>query len=379
MAEQSDALPHLADITFDTVSGVIAAGDATWHTDDHADIAPDDLVGAPVIEAVSQLIGLIGQSCEIISIGHRLVHGGPRFNAPVLINQNIRNELNELVAFDALHMTDAVQLIDALAEQHSNLPQVACFDTSFYKDMPELAQLIALPAEYRSLGIRRYGFHGLSYTFVQREFERFAGTAAKNGRVIYAHLGSGSSITATRDGQVIDTTMGFSPASGIPSSSRVGDIDPTIPGFLEKATGLSATEFSKVAQTSSGLLALSETSSSMKHLIDVEASDERAALAVSYYVYRASATIGGLVTAIGGIDSLVFTGGIGAQSSPVRNRICRSLEHLGVRLDNTKNEQHQQTISHDDSRVGVHVVTTDEALIIAEQTIETIRLPKEAR
>ncbi|MGB3945779.1 MAG: acetate/propionate family kinase [Candidatus Saccharimonadales bacterium] len=369
----------LAEFTFTLLNQSVVSHDVSWKFDNFPEIQLANTLNVPIREALTSLLDQLTNKYEIVAIGHRLVHGGLHFKGATLIDSSVLNNIKQLIQYDTLHMTDAVAVIESLVRRFPATPQVACFDTTFYSDLPKQARLIALPDEYREAGVQRYGFHGLSYTYVQREFGHLAGNAAAHGRVIYAHLGSGSSITATKDGRVVDTTMGFSSASGLPSSTRVGEIDPTIPSFIMNGFNVSNDEFAKIAQTSSGLLAISGSTGDMKQLLENEAHDERAALAVSYYVYRVGVAIGGLVTALRGVDSLVFTGGIGSQSPIIRQRICDMLRYLDVELNQSKNEQHQDTISDDErSSVGVHVISTDEAQIIAEQTIEVIQKTEEA-
>lgn len=305
---------------------------------------------------------------QLAAIGHRFVHGGTLYAAPQLITPKVLEDLKDLQTLDPLHAEPSIKLIEEFVGLYPDLPQAVCFDTSFFADMPAVAKRIALPDTFSDAGVRRYGFHGLSYTYIQREFERLAGTAAKDGRVIYAHLGSGSSLAATKGGQATDTTMGFSPVSGVPSSTRSGDIDPTIVSFVEAQQGLSAEQFTEIAQTKSGLLAVSGTSGDMKHLLEIEADDPRAKEAISLYVYNVQKAIGALAATIGGLDSLIFTGGIGEESDIIRERVCAELSFLGIALDANKNSQHEFTISADYSDTGVHVIRTNEAAIIAEQT-----------
>ncbi len=319
--------------------------------------------------AIQEWLENLTRNKQLVAIGHRFVHGGALYTAPQLISSNVLNDLEGLQTLDPLHAEPSNKLIRELASRYPDIPQVVCFDTSFFADLPAVAKRIALPEAISDAGVRRYGFHGLSYMYVQREFERLAGTIAKDGRVIYSHLGSGSSLAATKDGRVIDTTMGFSPVSGIPSSTRSGDIDPTIVSFVQKRQGITADEFTEIAQTKSGLLAVSGTSGDMKHLLEIEADDHRAKEAVDLYVYHVQKAIGALAATIGGLDSLIFTGGIGEESAIIRERVCAGLSFLGVALNADKNSQHEFTISADSSSAGVHVIRTNEAAIIAEQTM----------
>ncbi|HRJ06123.1 MAG TPA: acetate/propionate family kinase [Candidatus Saccharibacteria bacterium] len=329
-------------------------------------------------DTLFEWVDSISQSYEIAAIGHRFVHGGDKFDSPQLIMDSTLADLEYLTVFDNLHNSPANELIAETMRRYPNVPQVVCFDTSFYKAMPEQARLIALPDHIQKLGVRRYGFHGLSYEYVQQEFERQAGTTAMNGRVIYAHLGSGSSLTATKDRVPIDTTMGFSPASGIPTGTRSGDIDPTLAAFLEKNAGLSSHKLASLAQEESGLKAISGSSGDMKSLLEREEHDPKAAQAVDFYVYHVKKAIGALGATINGIDSLVFTGGIGEQSSVLRKRICETLGFLGLILDDKRNDKHEFTISADGSATGVHVIPTNEAAVIARQTMRIIQQERRA-
>lgn len=326
--------------------------------------------GKSPLEAIQEWLRNFTIDNQLVAIGHRFVHGGTLYTEPQRISPEVLGGLDGLQPLDPLHAEPSNKLIKEFFGLYPDIPQVVCFDTSFFADLPLIAKRIALPDTFSDAGVRRYGFHGLSYTYVQREFERLAGTTAKNGRVIYAHLGSGSSLAATKDGQAIDTTMGFSPVSGVPSSTRSGDIDPTIVSFVQEQHGITADEFTKIAQTESGLLAVSGTSGDMKHLLEIEADDSRAKEAVSLYVYHVQKAIGALAATIGGLDSLIFTGGIGEESDIIRERVCAGLSFLGVALDANKNSQHEFTISAEHGGAGIHVIRTNEAAIIAEQTKE---------
>lgn len=348
----------------------------TWYVDQPEMPSQNAAESASIIDALSDWLTALPSSFEIAAIGHRIVHSGGRFSSAVQMSDDTVNQLENLIQFDRIHAKPALDIIKQVRQHYPNTAQAVCFDSYFFNEMPKKARAIALPERIVSLGVQRYGFHGLSYTFVQQEFGYKAGTSARNGRVVYAHLGSGSSLCATKDGNVIDTTMGFSPASGIPSSNRSGDIDPTIAGFIDKAANITADELADLSQTESGLRAISGSSGSMKHLLNVETHDSKAAEAVEFYVYSVQKAIGALVAAIGGIDSLVFTGGIGEQSSILRQRICDSLAYLGIELHDSRNFAHDFTISSDNSQVGVHVIPTDEGSVIADQTASAIRSQK---
>lgn len=251
---------------------------------------------------------------------------------------------------------------------------MACFDTAFFRDLPRVAKIIPIPKKYYEIGVRRYGFHGLSYTSLLSTFRDKAGETAANGRVILAHLGSGVSVTATRLGKPVDTTMGFSPASGIAMSTRSGDLDPTIFSFLHRQNNMSADEFDHMVNFESGLLGVSGVTGDMHSLLSLEEQNRDAAMAIELFVRDVKKSIGALATTLGGVDSLLFSGGIGEQSAVLRARICQGLEYMGIEISEVANERHSFLISAEHSRVGVHVIPTDEARVIALQTIESLNL-----
>src|SRR6478735_3180271 len=257
--------------------------------------------------------------------GHRIVHGGPKFTAPQRIDEGMKAALQELVPFAPLHLPSQVALIEAVAAHFPDLPQVACFDTAFHSRMPEVAQRFALPGKLWEQGTRRYGFHGLSYEYIVGKL------AAELGkRAVIAHLGNGSSMVALRDGASIDTSMGLTPAGGFMMGTRTGDLDPGVLLYLLRS-GKTTHDLEKLVDHESGLLGVSGSTSDMKELLQRRARDDRADLAFEMFCYQARKTVGALVAALGGLDTLVFTGGIGERAAPVRERICAGLECLGVR------------------------------------------------
>jgi acetate kinase len=310
---------------------------------------------------------------SIVAIGHRIVHGGPRYSQPQAITESLERELDELAAFDPEHMPLALELITATKKRFAGAQQVACFDTAFFHNLPRVAQLLPLPRKYQEKGLRRYGFHGLSYQYLQGAFRDLAGDGAVNGRVIYAHLGSGASLAATRGGQPIDTTMSMTPASGIVMSSRAGDLDPCIGWYLEQQEGISAKRYNQMVNHESGLLGVSGVSADMATLLLHERESEQVAEAIELFCYRARQAIGALSASLGGLDSLVFSGGIGEQSAAIRMRICEGLDFLGIQLDHAANEQHGSLISVPGTKVGVHVIPTDEARLIATQVAAQVQ------
>jgi acetate kinase len=251
---------------------------------------------------------------------------------------------------------------------------VACFDTAFHHDLPRVAQLLPIPRRYEAQGVRRYGFHGLSYAFLMEELARLAGPEAAQGQIILAHLGNGASLAAVRDGKSIDTSMSFTPTAGVPMSSRSGDLDPGLIWYLARTENMSAKQFNEMVNSQSGLLGMSETCSDMRNLLDREARDVRAAEAVALFCYQIKKWIGSFAAALGGLDTLVFAGGIGENAPLVRARICDGLGFLGIELDPQRNAQHAALISPDSGRVRVRVIHTDEALMIARSVARVLTL-----
>ncbi|MDP1548851.1 MAG: acetate/propionate family kinase [Nitrosomonas sp.] len=308
---------------------------------------------------------------SVKAVGHRVVHG-MKHTEPMLATQELLDELHRIVPFDPEHLPREIELIEAFRQRHPKLPQVACFDTAFHHTMPRVAKLLPIPRRYDAQGVQRYGFHGLSYAYLMQELERLAGTQAANGRVILAHLGNGASLAAVRDGHSLDTTMGLTPAAGLMMSTRSGDIDPGLVSFLARSESMTAEQFDRMINRESGLLGISETSSDMRDLLAREAHDIRAAEAVALFCYQTKKGIGAYAAALGGLDTLVFAGGIGENAPPVRSRICADLGFLGIELDELRNAEHAQVISADTSRVAVRVIRTDEELMIARSVCHVL-------
>ncbi len=310
----------------------------------------------------------------LIAVGHRVVHGGPKYSAPQLITAEMVAELHRLSPFDPEHLPEEILLTEAFQRRFPDLPQVACFDTAFHHDLPRVAKLLPIPRRYEAQGVRRYGFHGLSYAFLMEELARQAGKEAAQGRIILAHLGNGASLAAVRDGKAIDTSMGFTPTAGIPMSTRSGDLDPGLLWYLARSEGLDAKGFNEMVNFHSGLLGISETSSDMRVLLDHEAEDVRAAEAVALFCYQVKKWLGGFAAALGGLDTLVFAGGIGENAPPIRARICAGLEFLGIELDEAKNLANAKMISSPTGRVTVRVIHTDEERMIAKTVCRLLNL-----
>jgi acetate kinase len=309
----------------------------------------------------------------LTAVGHRVVHGGPKYSEPQLITAEMVKELHSLSPFDPEHLPEEILLTEAFAHRFPNLPQVACFDTAFHHDLPRVARILPIPRHYEAKGVRRYGFHGLSYAFLMEELARLAGTKASQGRIILAHLGNGASLAAVLKGKSIDTSMSFTPTAGVPMSTRSGDLDPGLHWYMARTEGLDAKLFNEMVNFQSGLLGVSETSSDMHDLLDHESQDVRAAEAVALFCYQVKKWIGAFAAALGGLDTLVFAGGIGENAPVVRARICDGLGFLGIELEGNKNLVNEGVISAAASRVVVRVIRTDEEQMIAHLVFSTIK------
>jgi acetate kinase len=309
----------------------------------------------------------VGRS-ELIAVGHRVVHGGPKYSAPERITREMVEYFRALSPFDSEHLPEEIELTEAVFRRFPDLPQIACFDTAFHHDLPRVAQLLPIPRRYAAQGVRRYGFHGLSFAYLMDQL----GT---RGRVILAHLGNGASLAAVRNGKPMDTSMAFTPTAGFPMSTRSGDLDPGLVWYLARTEKMNAKEFHEMVNGESGLLGISETSPDMRDLLDREFNDERAEEAVAMFCYHVKKWIGAFAAALGGLNTLVFTGGIGENAPVVRARICDGLAFLGVELDEEQNAANLDVISRGASRVSVRVIRTNEELMIAKavcQVLETI-------
>lgn len=304
----------------------------------------------------------------IIAVGHRIVHGGPMYHKPTVATDAIVRDLHELAAFDPEHLPVELGLVAMFGRTLPGARQILCFDTAFHHDLPTKSRLLPLPRQLETKGIRRYGFHGLSYAYILEELRRVEGVAAVNGKVVIAHLGSGASLVALEDGKPIDTTMSMTPASGIPMSTRSGDLDPGLMLYLARTQGYDFAHLHHMVNAESGLLGISETTPDMKKLLDTEDHDPRAKDAVNIFCYNVTKTIGSYAAALGGLNTVVFTGGMGENAPKIRARICAGLEFLGIALDDQRNQASERLISADGAGVGVHVIHTDEAVTIARET-----------
>ena len=299
------------------------------------------------------------------AIGHRVVHG-MLHTQPERVTPGLLDELRRITPFDPEHLPREIALIEALQQRFPNVPQVACFDTAFHRHMPAVATRLPIPRRYAADGVQRYGFHGLSYTFLLEELARLGDPAAVQGRVILAHLGSGASLAAVLNGRCIDTSMGFTPAAGLVMGTRSGDLDPGLMSYLALTESMTAAQFQTMVNHESGLIGISETSADVRDLLDREGTDVRAHEAIDMFCYQAKKWIGAFAAALSGVDSLVFAGGIGENSAPVRRRICDGLQFLGIDIDDALNQRHAALISS--GRVAVRVIRTDEESVIADLT-----------
>ena len=326
--------------------------------------------------AANTLIDWLQQQAEfssVVALGHRVVHGMNHVQ-PEIVTQDLIDELHRISPYDPDHLPREIELIETFRQRHPKLPQLACFDTAFHQTMPRVAKLLPIPRRFDAKGVQRYGFHGLSYAYLLEELARLGDPAASRGRVILAHLGNGASLAAVRDGKGIDTSMGFTPTAGLVMSTRSGDLDPGLAPYLARTEQTTTKQFYEMVNHESGLLGISETSADMRDLLAQEKDDVRSEEAVALFCYQAKKWIGSFSAALGGLDTLVFAGGIGESAAPVRERICDGLQFLGVELEEKRNAANDGVISTAASRVTVRVIRTDEELIIARSVCRILRL-----
>ena len=312
---------------------------------------------------------------RVLGIGHRVVHGGSRFKAPTVLTPQVLEHLRGLIPLAPLHQPYNLAAIDAAINRLPDVPQVACFDTSFHRGQPAVSDLIPLPRELRDAGLQRYGFHGLSYEYIASVLPQVAPKIA-HGRVIVAHLGSGASLCALKDGKSLDSTLGFTALDGLCMGTRPGALDPGVVLHLFQGLNLTAKEVETLLYKKSGLLGISGISNDMRDLLGRAEAD--AQLAVDYFVYRVAKEIGALTAVLGGVDGLVFTAGIGENSPEIRERICDASAWLGVELNDSANRDRASEISTARSRVSVWVIPTNEELMIARHTGSLLGLAKAA-
>ncbi len=338
-------------------------------------VAEKRLVLRDHVAALKEITGWLdgaGTGKKIDAISHRIVHGGCAYTAPHLTSPELLEALEELIPFAPDHLPHEIGAIKAFERSYPGVKQIACFDTAFHRTMPEVARLYALPEEVRQHGVERYGFHGLSYEYILSELKKETGLETAHGRVIIAHLGNGASMAAFHGGRSMDTTMGFTPAGGLVMSTRSGDLDPGVIVYLLKEKKMNAAALNRMVNKQSGLIGVSGTSPDMKELLDREKKDTRAADAVELFCYQAKKYIGALAAVLGGLETLIFTGGIGEHAPSIRERICRGMGFLGIRVDAARNNKNAAVISGDSGPTIVRVMRTNEELMIARHAYHLI-------
>jgi len=334
------------------------------------------LKSSDIRSAANYLVDWLEEKIDFSSIngiGHRVVFG-LNHKKPERITKELLKELHRISPYDPDHLPAEIELIEALIQRYPQSPQFACFDTWFHNTMPHVAQILSIPKRFETFGIQRYGFHGLSYAYLIEELARVAGKNTSMGRVILAHLGSGASLAALKEGKSIDTSMGFSPSGGLMMGTRPGDLDPGVAWYMMKSENLTPQQFNKIINHESGLLGVSESSSDMQDLLKTEKNDSKAEEAVSLFCYQVKKWIGAFAAVLGGVDTLVFSGGIGENSPAVRSRICKGLGFLGIHLDEKQNVKNAPIISVDNRSAVVRVIKTNEQLMIARIVNDILNL-----
>jgi len=323
-----------------------------------------------IVDEVLERIAEPAGACRLAAVGHRIVHGGPSLHAPQIVTDDLVATLRQLVMFAPNHLPDEIHLIEAVRQRRPDVPQLACFDTAFHANLLDVARRLPISHAYDAQGVRRYGFHGLSYTFLLDALFRRSGS--RPDRVVLMHLGNGSSLAAVREGRGIDTSMGFTPIGGVIMSTRSGDLDPGVVTFIVRSTAWGTDRVEQELSHHSGLAGVAGGVHDMRDLLAREATDQPWALAVSMYCYDITKRIGAYAAALGGLDALVFSGGIGEHAPIVRARICSGLEFLGIEIDAAANADNAPIISSSSARVAVHVIPTDEEVVIARAALQLL-------
>lgn len=347
----------------------LAIDRGTGKTDPGPVPASDHAQAADKILALLEAEGVL---FTVVAIAHRIVHGGRLGDRSRLITPALLRELRGLQTLDPDHLPAELAIIETMMTRAPAVPQVACFDTTFHRTMPRVARLLPIPRRYQAAGVERYGFHGLSYTFLLEELERNAGAEAARGRVILAHLGAGASLAAVLGGRCVETTMGFTPTSGLPMATRSGDLDPGVLLWLLRNELADADALDDLVNRRLGLLGVSGTTSDMRELLAAEGRDSSAAEAVELFCHQVRKAIGALATTVGGLDTLVFSGGIGDRSATIRARIAAGLEHLGVAIDPRRNDDNAAILSVEGSRCVVRAMVTDEESILEREALAVV-------
>jgi acetate kinase len=354
---------------------------AAAHGDEAEALVDEDLAaGAGHQEVLARLLALLNTRAEtrnVVAAVHRIVHGGTHFMAPVRVNPQVIHELTGLIPLAPLHQPAALAAIASLAHTHPELPQVACFDTAFHRTQSATATAFALPRKLAEEGVRRFGFHGISYEYIAGVLPDIMGPAAASGRIVVAHLGSGASMCALRDGRSVATTMSFTPLDGLPMSRRSGNLDPGVVLYLMQHKGMDAAQISKLLYEESGLMGVSGISDDMQVLLSAQ--DPRAAEAIDLFVYRIGLELGSLAAALHGLDALVFTGGIGEHATRIRQRVCEDAAWLGIALDTRANVAGAACITRPGSSASAWVIATDEDLMMARHAWDTLHTDTEQR
>jgi acetate kinase len=354
--------------------GKLSVMDFTTHRrEERAFDAANHIACVPQLE---ELLRAKAGMQNIRAVGHRIVHGGPRYTAPQRVDRKMLEGLRRIRSFDPNHLPAELGLVKHFTECYPRVPQIACFDTAFHRDLPRVARLLPIPRRYEAQGVQRYGFHGLSYGYLLEELRRLGGATAAKARVVLAHLGNGASMAAVRHGKSIDTTMSFTSTAGLVMSTRSGELDPGLAAYFARSEGMTAPQFDEMVHNQSGLLGISETSSDVRDLLKREKKDPRAAEALAIFCYQSRKWVGALSAALGGLDTLVFSGGIGENAPPIRARICHELKHLGIALDSKLNSKSEPIISRKSSNVVVRVIRTDEELYMARTMCSLLRARK---
>lgn len=371
--QADDTLPR---VLYGQVERVgVSEAKLTWH-DASGLRNSQDLAATDLAASVNRLIELLEAQPSfacIRGVGHRIVHG-MRHTTPERVTPELLEDLRQIIPCDPEHLPLEIELIAAFRTRHPELPQVVCFDTAFHSAMPRVARLLPIPRRFDAKGIQRYGFHGLSYAYLMQELRRLGDPAAQSGRVVLAHLGSGASMAAVRNGQSIDTSMAFTPAAGLPMGTRSGDLDPGLFSYLARTEQMTAAQFDHMVNHESGLLGVSETSSDLRDLLARQDTDVRAAEAVALFTYQAKKGLGAYAAALGGLDTLVFSAGIGENNPLVRAGLCAGLGFLGIELDAARNAENAAVISTEQSRVTVRVIHTQEEWMIAREVCRVLGL-----
>ena len=342
---------------------------------DHRDQFPDH---SSALNAMLAWLRYNRPDLTFDAVGHRVVHGGMHFNEPQRVTPELIAALKGLVTLAPNHMPQAIEAIESAVHAFPELPQLTCFDTAFHRQMPKVAQMYPLTRSLNDEGVIRYGFHGLSYEYIIQELRKVAPQEAA-GRVIIAHMGNGASMAAVRDGIGIDTTMGFTPTGGLMMGTRPGDLDPGVLLYLLADRKMTRAALNDLVNRQAGLLGISGISEDMRDLLERESTDLHAADAIELYCYKAKKFVGAMTAALGGLNTLIFTGGIGENASPVRARICKDLEFLGVELHESRNAAHAGIISSDGSQTIVRVIRTDEDLMIAKSVSRVLGMDSKAK